>query len=78
MALGKSLTKKSYDSSRKFYTKRATKLPWAERLVATGGIIQTMRCKVCSLIENRDIIIKCKWDILTKHANCKIIVRDLP
>jgi hypothetical protein len=36
-----------------------------------------MRCKVYSLIENKDKIVRCKWDALTKHASCRIAVRDL-
>ncbi len=48
--IGKKPRKKSYDSSRKFQAERATKLPWVEGLMATGWIIQRMKCKVCSLI----------------------------
>jgi hypothetical protein len=35
--------KKSYDSSRKFQAKWVAKLPWAEELIAGGGIIQIMK-----------------------------------
>jgi hypothetical protein len=52
--------KKSYDSSRKFKTKWVAKLPWAKRLMAIGGIIQTVRCRACSLIDNKDEIVECK------------------
>jgi hypothetical protein len=69
--------KKSYDNSIKFHAKWAIKLPWLEGLVVIDGIIQIMRCKVCSLIENKDKIVKCKWDILTKHVSYRIIIRDL-
>jgi len=30
------------------------------------------------LTENKDKIVKCKWDTLTKHAGGRIVVRDLP
>ncbi len=76
-ALGISLAK-SHDNSIKFHAKWAIKLPWPKGLVVIDGIIQTMRCKVCSLIENKDKIVKCKWDILTKHASYRIIIHDLP
>ncbi len=37
-----------------------------------------MRCKVYSLIENKDKIVRCKWDTLTKHASYRIAIHDLP
>jgi hypothetical protein len=43
-----------------------------------GGIIQIVRCRVCSFIENKDKIVECKWDILTKHVSYTITVHDLP
>jgi hypothetical protein len=46
--------------------------------MATSGIIQIVRCKVCSLVENKDKIVRCKWGTLTKHVNQRIIVHDLP
>jgi len=45
--------------------------------VAASGIIQIVRCKVCSLVENKDKIMRCKWDILTKHVNHRIAIHDL-
>jgi hypothetical protein len=39
-----------YDNSKKFQAEWAKKLPWVEGLMATGGIIQTTKCKVYSLI----------------------------
>ncbi len=70
--------KKSYDSNRKFQAKWVAKLPWAKGLVATNGIIQIVRCKVCSLVENKDKIVRCKWDSLTKDVSHRIAVHDLP
>ncbi len=77
MALGRSLAK-NHDNSRNLQAEWATKLPWAKGLVVAGGIIQIVRCKICSLIENKEKIVKCKWDTLTKHDGCRIVVRDLP
>jgi len=76
--IGEKPPKKSYNNSRKFQAKWVGKLPWAKGLMAVGGIIWTMRCKVCSFIENKDKIIKCKWDILTKHDGYRIVIHDLP
>jgi hypothetical protein len=45
--------------------------------MATNGIIEIVRCKVCSLVENKEKIIKCKWDTLTKDASHRIVVHDL-
>jgi len=36
--------------------------------MAIGGIIQIVRCKVCFFIENKDKIVECNWDTLTKHV----------
>jgi hypothetical protein len=35
------------------------------------------RCGVYSLIQNKDKIVKCKWDTLTKHLSHRIVVCDL-
>jgi hypothetical protein len=35
-----------------------------------------MNCKVYSLIKNKDKVVGCKWDILTKHPNY-IVVHDM-
>jgi hypothetical protein len=37
-----------------------------------------VKCKVNSLIENKDKIVRCKWDTLTKHVGCRIVICDLP
>jgi len=75
--IGKKPCKKSYESSRKFQAKWVAKLPWAKGLVAASGIIQIVRCKVCSLVENKNKIVRCRWETLTKHANHRIAIHDL-
>jgi len=70
--IGKKPHKKSYDSNKKFQAK------WAAKLMATSGIIRIVRCKVCSFIENKDKIVKCKKDTLTKHVDYWIAICDLP
>jgi hypothetical protein len=48
--------RKSHDRTWKFKIEWATKLPSVEDLVAKGGFIHTMKCKVCSFIENKEKI----------------------
>jgi hypothetical protein len=42
-------------------------MPWVEGLEFKGRIINVVKCKVCSLIENKEKIISRKWDTLKKH-----------
>lgn len=70
--------KKSYDSTKKFQVEWASKLPWVKGILVEGGFIHTMRCKVYTLIENKNKIVGCMWDILTKHVGCRITIWDLP
>ncbi len=37
-----------------------------------------MKCRVCSLIENKYKTIGCKWDTLTKHVGHKNVICDVP
>jgi predicted metallopeptidase len=53
-------------------------MPWARGLVFKSRFINVMKCKVCSLFENKDKIIGCKWDTLTKHQRCRIVVHNMP
>jgi len=54
-----------------------SKITMGKGLVAASGIIQIVRCKVCSLVENKNKIVRCKWETLTKHANRRIAIHDL-
>jgi hypothetical protein len=69
--------KKSYDSTKKFQAKWATKLTWPEGLIAKSGFIHNVKCKVCSLIENKGKIVGCKWNIFTNHVGHRIVGLDL-
>jgi hypothetical protein len=42
-----------------------------------GGVIHSVRCRVYYLIQNKDKIVKCKWDTLTKHLGHRLVVYDL-
>ncbi len=45
--------------------------------MAKGGVIHSVRCRVYSLIENKDKFVGCKWDKLINQAGHKIIIHDL-
>lgn len=57
------IQKKSYDSIHKFQTKWVVKMPWIEGLVAKDGFINMVKLKCVILIENKEKITGCKWDI---------------
>jgi hypothetical protein len=59
--------KKSYDRIRKFQLGRVAKLPWAEGVFVTNGVLN-MRCKVCTTIDRKPCLIAPKWDTLMKHT----------
>jgi hypothetical protein len=40
------------------------------------GFIHAMKCKVYSFITNKDKVVDCKWDILTRHPSY-IVVHDM-
>ncbi len=42
------------------------KVTMAKSFVAKGGVIHSVRCRVYSLIENKDKFVGCKWDKLIK------------
>lgn len=45
-----------YDHHRKFQTIWATKLPWAEGIMATNGILHIVKCKVYSAIDRKPCV----------------------
>jgi len=51
------IQKKSYDNIHKFQIEWVTRRPWPKGLVSKGGFINVMKCKMCSLIENKEKII---------------------
>jgi hypothetical protein len=59
--------KKSCDDIHKFQTKWEAHMPWVEGLAFKGRFINVVKCRVCSLIENKEKIIGCKWGTLKKH-----------
>jgi hypothetical protein len=69
--------KNSCDNTCKFQIEWAIHMPWARGLVFKGGFINVVKCIMCSLIENKEKIIGCKWDTLTKHQHCRIVMRNM-
>jgi hypothetical protein len=61
------VAKKSYDSTGKFQTEWATKMPWKKGIVSQDGSINLMKRKVYFLIKRKEKPMGCKWDTLTKH-----------
>jgi hypothetical protein len=53
-------------------------MPWAKGLVSKGRFLNVVKCIVCSLIENKEKIIGCKWDTLTKQQGHRIVAKDMP
>jgi hypothetical protein len=51
-------------------------MPWAKDL-AKEGFKNVVKCRVCSLIENKEKIIGCKWDTLTKKQGDRIVTKDV-
>ena len=45
-----------YDRHRKFQLEWAAKLPWAEAMLATDGVLHMVRCKVCSEFDCKSCI----------------------
>ncbi len=45
--------------------------------MAKDGVIHNVRCRVYSLIENKDKFFGCKWDKLIKQDGHKITIHGL-
>ena len=74
----RSKTQTRYDRHRKFQTTQAAKLPWAEGIMATDGILHMVKCKVCSTIDRKLCVMAPKWDTLFKHDGKRTAKKDLP
>jgi len=47
------VAKKSCDKTRKFQIEWVAKMPWAEGIVSQDGLINLVKCRVCSLVERK-------------------------
>ncbi len=68
--------KKSYDHTWKFQLEWVVKLPWAKCVLAIGGVLHNVRCKVCSTIDGKPCLLAPKWDTLMKHEGKKKVEKD--
>lgn len=76
--LKRSEAQKRYDRHRKFQTVWAAKLPWAEGIMASDGILHMVKCKVCSTIDRKACIMAPKSDTLFKHDGKWVAKKDMP
>ena len=60
--------KKNYDATRKFQDSWAARLPWVELICGIDGLIEYLKCIVCSQITGKPKILCSKWDTLAKHG----------
>jgi len=70
--------RKNYDSTCKFQMVWAVKLPWAEAVLASDGVLQMVKCTICSDIDKKPCILGPKWDTLTKHEGRRKAKIDMP
>ncbi len=53
----------------KFQVVWGLKMPWAKPIFNEVGLVTSMKCHVCSKIENKDKVLVAKWDSIEKHAS---------
>ncbi len=59
---------KLYNSSRKFQDASTIHLQWAESIVDENGLMQQVRCKICTSIERKEKLLAPKLDSSLKHV----------
>ena len=74
----KSKQQKRYDRHKKFQTVGVAKLPWAEGIMASDGILQMVKCKVCSAFERKPCVMAPKSDTFFKHDGKRIAKKNMP
>lgn len=74
----KSKAQKRYDRHRKFQTIWAAKLPWAEGIMASDGILHMVKCKACTAFDRKPCIMAPKSDTLFKHDGKRTAKKDMP
>lgn len=75
---GKSKAQQRYDRHRKFQFEWAAKLPWAEGILSSDGVLHMVKCKVCSAFDRKACIMAPKLDTLFKHDGKRVAKKDLP
>jgi hypothetical protein len=70
------IQKINYDASRKFQYSWATKLPWAKFYLGSNGNLHTIKCKIYSEVEGKEVFAT-KWDSFYKHASRSKVERNI-
>ena len=70
--------KKTNEVSRKCQDAWAIAHPWAEMLRGGDGIVDRVKCIVCSHVKGREVTMGAKSDTLEKHAGKRQAKSDLP
>ncbi|KAG0573501.1 hypothetical protein KC19_VG183600 [Ceratodon purpureus] len=70
--------KKDYDSTRKFQEVWAVKLPWAEGILGSDGVLHMVKCNPCTIFNKKPCIMAPKWDMLVKHKGRRTTDKDIP
>ncbi len=55
----------------KFQEIWVVKMPWAEPIFYEVGLVFTMKCCICSIIERKEKKLVVKWDFIEEHTNKK-------
>jgi hypothetical protein len=64
----KRIWKKRYDLTRKYQQEWAAKAPWSEQILKDDGLIHQVRCRTCSTVGRKDVVMGPKWDTIQKHG----------
>jgi hypothetical protein len=44
-------------------------MPWAKPIFNEVGLVSTMKCRVCTIIETKEKELVVKWDFIEKHTS---------
>jgi hypothetical protein len=51
----------------KFQEIWVVKMPWAKPIFNEVGLVSTMKCRVCTIIERKEKKLVARWDFIDKH-----------
>jgi hypothetical protein len=60
--------RKRYDVTRKYQQEWAAKAPWSEQILKDDGLIHQVRCRPCSTVGRKEVVMAPKWDTIQKHG----------
>ncbi len=69
---------KLYDNLHKFQNAWTTCLPWVEFVVDEKGLMQQVRCKICTFVEGKENVLAPKVDSLINHVGNKKATTFMP